>query len=637
MVWSPGRVFVSLSLVFGAALGLVTPPAQGPDESDHFSRAFQIAEGVFLPTMRPHLVGEPDRLGSDTGGELPRSLAATFIVFEPVMLRPGRTLTFSSLREGFRILLAPERRRFIGFGNTAVTSPLPYVPQALAIAVARSLSEAVLVHSYAGRLANLLVSTLLVALAIRVTPILKWGFVVLALTPMALFQSSSLSSDSLTNATSFLLSATILRCALGSSGHAGKHLLGLLVVLSIGMGLIKQMYLPLLLATWMIPEERLGGPRRRLAFFGLLLLATAAGTASWALISRRILSTIEPGVDFQSQMTALFADPLAFPMLIARTLATDGGYVLRTYLGVLGTLDTELPGPLLWSFALVLLLVAVTDFEAGIRLDRARRLLALSAASLTFLSVCLSIHLVGGLVGDEVIYLQGRYFIPLGPLVLLALYGRGRRVTGVARWVQAHMPILVAAYLCGALALTTVTVAQRYFRFGQPRAAYYEFVALDAGFREAGQFDDVARTFAALLTTPAARAVAHYSRAAELDEQERTDQAIVEYREVLRLRPDAPLVPRHLARLLVRRKDPSEGDAADAESLARRACAASRFEDPLELEVLATALAARHRYLQAIRVQELAIQRAHQTGNSALVRQLSAGLEQYRRASRGTL
>ncbi len=64
---------------------------------------------------------------------------------------------------------------------------------------------------YLARFANLLLYVLIVYSAIKLTPVHKWVFFLLALMPMTLYEAASLSADSFTIAVSFLLIALFLK------------------------------------------------------------------------------------------------------------------------------------------------------------------------------------------------------------------------------------------------------------------------------------------------------------------------------------------------------------------------------------------------------------------------------------------
>ena len=617
----PARAFVALSLGFGLGLVALIPPFQAPDEIDHFRRAYQISEGIFVPERRPGPPGDPDRLINVTGGELPRSLLAVDLFFEPLRLRPDRAITLSTLRTSLDLEVSPDRRVFVPFANTALASPLPYLPQAVGIAIASWFTDAVVAHAYAGRIANLLSSTVLVALAIRMIPICKWGLMLLALAPTALAQSASLSSDALTNALSFLLIAVVLRCGMSSALGVERHRWLLLVALSAGIGLVKQMYVPLPLALLMVPAERLGGRRRQLAATALLLMTAVAAAALWSWIARAIYSPIEPGIDPTAQLAAIVAAPAALASAFGRTLVEYGPALGWQYLGVLGTLDTELPHSLLLAYAVALFVIACVEFDGRASVTRGQRLVALFVAALTSASVCLSVHLIADKVGQDVIWLQGRYFVPIGPLLLVAVHGAARSVLRVSRRARAALPVGVVIFLVCIQVATAWSVSARYLHAPGRRPSHFEWIATDLAFREAGQTDGIVRNFELALGHPPAALVERFEQATTAEAARRVDDALVEYREIMRLAPQAPIVPRRVAMLLLGRPLSSAG-AAEAERLARRACRDSRFEDPRELELLASALFAQGRDREATSVLRAAAERARAVSDEPVVRKL---------------
>jgi hypothetical protein len=48
----PALIFFLLSIFFGVAISIMTPPLRGPDESAHFLRAYGIARGDIVPSIR---------------------------------------------------------------------------------------------------------------------------------------------------------------------------------------------------------------------------------------------------------------------------------------------------------------------------------------------------------------------------------------------------------------------------------------------------------------------------------------------------------------------------------------------------------------------------------------------------------
>ena len=96
-------------------------------------------------------------------------------------------------------------------------TPLGYAAVVPAVLLGRLLTLSPVAIDYLGRAANLLASTLIIALAIRRAPGAKWALALAALTPMSVFMRASLSVDALTIACAFALVAEIARAEARSS------------------------------------------------------------------------------------------------------------------------------------------------------------------------------------------------------------------------------------------------------------------------------------------------------------------------------------------------------------------------------------------------------------------------------------
>jgi uncharacterized membrane protein len=199
---SPEIIFLLFGLFFGTILVFVTPPFQAPDEGAHFKRAYQISSGQIVAKKR----------NGSVGGVIPLSITKLENYF--MRLADKKTkITYQEIIDKMSIDLDPTETFFGHFPNTSLYSPVPYLPQSIGIAIGRLLNFHTLNLLYLGRLLNLICWTLLTYLAIKITPILKWIFVLLSLMPMTIFLAASLSADPILISASFLLIACTLKYA----------------------------------------------------------------------------------------------------------------------------------------------------------------------------------------------------------------------------------------------------------------------------------------------------------------------------------------------------------------------------------------------------------------------------------------
>ena len=194
----PWNIFFWLGLIGGLAMAIGVPPFHVPDEPAHFYRSFQVSQGALLAEKR----------GPVTGGILPRSLRLAAEAFtEGIKFNPGKKISLERIKGDACIELAMDRSEFIAFSNTALYSPLPYLPQAFAMRWGTRVDLSPVWLVYLGRISNLLCALVIISLAIRITPLYRWLFFLTALSPMALHLMASLSADALTNALSLLVAA----------------------------------------------------------------------------------------------------------------------------------------------------------------------------------------------------------------------------------------------------------------------------------------------------------------------------------------------------------------------------------------------------------------------------------------------
>ena len=93
-----------------------------------------------------------------------------------------------------------------------------------------------------------------------------------------------------------------------------------------------------------------------------------------------------PGVDPPAQLARVVADPLSFLWLLLTTVPLLPS-LAEPFVGVLGHLDTRLPGPIYWLYPAALLGVAFFDGGARSPIRGAARAIFLAAAVLGGLSI----------------------------------------------------------------------------------------------------------------------------------------------------------------------------------------------------------------------------------------------------------
>ncbi|MCE7699887.1 MAG: DUF2142 domain-containing protein, partial [Methanobacterium paludis] len=244
----PQTAFIIIGLVYGLCFLMVTPPFQVPDEPAHFYKAFYLSDG--------HLI--PEKVDITEGFYLPQSVVNLTNSYHDLISDPAKNKQKKGLVNNFlNMPLENDNKVTVNISNVAAYPPAPYLASAAVINIGKLFNVSPLLLMYLCRLINLLIWILLIYMAIKLTPIHKWVFLLLSLMPMTLYQAASVSADSLTIALSFLVIAMFLKFSFDKH----KMIIDLkdsviILVLILVLALSKSGYFILLLLFFMIPESK---------------------------------------------------------------------------------------------------------------------------------------------------------------------------------------------------------------------------------------------------------------------------------------------------------------------------------------------------------------------------------------------
>jgi len=433
-----------LWLIFGLGflpLVWLTPPFQVPDEAQHFFKAYQVSEGQWRGTVQD----------GKAGGFVPSSLSDLVLThlgtLEIHTARPVQPRPLRKTSAGFGVPLAASERAFVNFSGAAFYSPLPYMPQAAAIAVGRALDAGPLVLLYAARLANGVAALLVLAYAIRLRPVGVEGALVAALLPIALFEYASVSPDALLISSAFLFTALTLR--LMSDGELDRTRAAIACLAATTFCSLKPVYAPMLfLAAPGLWRSHCSGGQRVFLTASLIVLPLCF-TLGWLYWSSAVVVPVLADIDMSAQLTFVVAHPAAFLAAAWNTLI-DEKFYLTGVVGVLGWLSIKLP----WATYVLAGLSFVAATAVGARAEERMRLIDIGvgalivACSATLIMLALYLYSTP-VAAPRVIGVQGRYFVPLLWLVAAMLSSLAPPMN--AAWRQRLFMIVLAVITINAL------------------------------------------------------------------------------------------------------------------------------------------------------------------------------------------
>ena len=408
--------FLLEAFIGGLALCATVPPFGGLDEPWHWFRTLQVARGIaFAPRLGPNNWGGSVDLHDVN---LAYWFAQHYEKAKPISKQEARSLSAS-------LNAKPAENAVIGFPSTASFSPIAYLPAAVPLFTARHLHLKPLTQVAFGRVGQLCIYILLVAITLWIFPAGRLVMAALLTMPTLVHLASCFSSDPVNFGMISLLIASCLRLhsdrASILQGWRGPALFGLVVM----TGTLKITYLPLSFMILLAPARCFSSRRLRLLFVGSALAACWTLALSWNLHYN-----FNPGLYWHQG-----GDPKAALAFVVKhpILTLNGVYQMVYWNGWFLWTDMDVrfgghavpfnyfsPWPLPALEAVGLLTVALLS---GVKGGYPRIVLAcwISMAAVTILTLAAFRLNYGPPEVSTIFGLQGRYFVPAALLGLLGL------------------------------------------------------------------------------------------------------------------------------------------------------------------------------------------------------------------------
>ena len=463
------RMVFCFIMVLGILFSMVLPPYAAPDEQFHINQSFTLASTVYdphLPIAKSH-IHSTLRRPSDTD----------------VIVQDAETTVFTWQHIAKNIASTspdPLTHTHDFDENQVDSSYTMYWVSAIGVLAGFLLHLGFIPTLFLGRLANLLVFALLASWAVKKTPVAKGVFATVAMLPMTLHLAASYSRDSNLLALSFIFAALVLDLAFGPKEKLGWKQLILPALAGLLIAPSKIVYFPLMALVFLIPAVRLGRWSKAIkgGFIALCLLAfltsaggkvilndfthgstpiaagieevsetpsSAAPVSNTAEDSTSAASVAEPAVsqaasaaqeeisEPEPEQSILEQDSICYtlpyilthPMdtiqLLIRSVVENGDHYIKSLIG--GSLSYFDPGvEIAWSwvillaFMLLLAWMQPASFELPVWAKTICLFIALACCGLAVLG-CVSWTPT---YYTTIYGLQGRYFLPILPLLLLA-------------------------------------------------------------------------------------------------------------------------------------------------------------------------------------------------------------------------
>jgi len=426
LVWSrlesrPALAFILLSFAFGSAISVVVPPLRGPDEIAHFLRIYSYTRGGLLPAAE---------VDGRKGIFVERELYTQLSFFKNAGERFGRNreqgLRYGEIMKeyphpGGTLREEEQAKKFMPFAGTEGYNPVAYAPYVLAAAIGNLLGLDFPNMLLLMRLLGLITFTAVAAYAIKLTPKLKWAFVLIAMLPVSIYNRSVLSADGAALAYAMVVTALCFS-AVWRQGRVWERSLWMTLC-----ALSKQPQIAFVVLELMV--YRIAELRRRwtslavttlpsLILSPLWVLAVSADIAVWRLAQAETYP--REYFDPLWKLAYMWEHPLHFPLAAWTSITAWGDRLWPELIGILGWQDVWLPS---WVYFVLTIILMVVSLQR-LNLDRAIRTRVAVITALGVLGYLVTVYLIFFLTYTPVTInhvrgVQGRYFVIALPMAAI--------------------------------------------------------------------------------------------------------------------------------------------------------------------------------------------------------------------------
>ena len=406
------KAWLVMALGFGIIRLFIITPFSVWDEYGHYEISYRYSDFLLFKFKAPHLM---DKNHADYSNlEIQNNVKSAFLRYkEPFFLKETEKV---------------DKERVPSTPN-----PVQYLPQALGLAIGRLLHFNFMPLFLLGRLFNLAFYIFCIWLAIKTIPFGKLVIFSCGLLPLTLQQAASLSLDAYILAICFVFFAYLIKSMADDEPAALKEII-ILCVFSILISPSKLIYWPLSLLAFFIPQKRFA--TKKDWFFSAFAVAVSGLLAILAFSLPSLVSQSDASqtkILYNGEIGWTLSDIIHNParvinMALWTLRYTWAAWISQAFGSIIMGLPQEVP---IWCRQMhlyILVISALVCYTANSEREVLSKLQKLGVALVILAVVALTMF------GELVIWtplnatsiegVQGRYFLPIFPLILFLFRNR---------------------------------------------------------------------------------------------------------------------------------------------------------------------------------------------------------------------
>ena len=399
------KVFLLIVPMFCIIMSLVIPLGRGHDEPVQFYREYGIINGEIL-------AGNKTLIPTAFSNTFEKIYSDNRLVNKPYLgiLECDEKIDYNATE-------------YTWIATTSIYNPIQYIGTLPGLLLAKLITKTPIIFMYLGRLSNIIISMILLYNAIKMMPFGKKILLLASIIPIAIEGFSTLSSDGFTIAICYFFIAYILNLAFNKEIKtlSKKHKIFIGVVSCI-VACCKIVYFPLVLLILVIPKEKYGGLKEKVKEDILVIFLTLLINITWLTFGFSILNSRSGESGMQMVIEAL-KNPIKFGQMILYTINNNMDKYLLSAFGNQLEWGEEIFGvPFVIGFIVLTIFITITDESIKNKISNKQKIvLGIVIIMIIGLIFCSLYVQWTQTESPEIQGIQGRYLIPIMPILLLLL------------------------------------------------------------------------------------------------------------------------------------------------------------------------------------------------------------------------
>ncbi len=402
------KIFLTFMIPVGIFYIAFIIPSYAPDEQAHMWKAYEISTGKLITTI------ESD---GSSHTEVPTDL---------LKYQPGKVAKYLSL-------IGQVNGKTNYNHTTKKTSSaqnysfILYLGSALGFVVSRFLGLNILIGILLGKIFNFILFLVVGYYVIKIIPFGKILMASYLFMPMVLQQATSFSADAITNIVMFLFIAYVLKLVFQKEKITLKQDVALFI-LSILVGIVKIVYIPILGLILMLAFKKNMTKKEKAIVLPICIIVGAIVAVAMYLFSTKYISTNmipyyeENNVKSSEQIHYIMQNPIEFAKIVKNDWVNKSENYINMLIGSnLGWLNIYVNKIIIYLF-LIFILFSITVEKNENVLNKKQKIWTILLGIATIIAIEIAMYISWSGVGTKTIEgIQGRYFIPVGIVLLLTI------------------------------------------------------------------------------------------------------------------------------------------------------------------------------------------------------------------------